>query len=257
MVGSFEIIHKDSKEMSELATATVDLVITSPPYFSTETEALLKAPLDRQTHEEVVQAQVTAFAHSLSPVFNEMVRILKPGGALVLQTKDLRYGAFLISLAETHRQQVVDAGLHLVTKVYWQARFLSSAQKARIKDVSTVGRFCAQDVEEFQVYTTRGGCALRGAPVELDDQERKACISPLWCLPGNGGNQTHPYQSPASVLKRFIALYSAPGDWVVDPFAGHATALRLAARLGRNTVGYEIDQKHVEKANALYAQKRR
>jgi modification methylase len=257
MMGSFEMRHKDSSDMSELANGSVDLVITSPPYFSAETEILLKVPLADQTHVRQVQAQVTAFAHSLSPVFHEIGQILKPGGVLVLQTKDLRYGPFLVSLADCHHRQVLDAGLLMVTKVLWQSQFLSHAQRARRPDTATVGRYVAPDVEAFHVYTTEQGFALRGAPVQLDDPEREECHSPLWCLPGNGGNQTHPYQSPASVLKRFVSLYSAPGDLVVDPFAGHGTALRLAARLGRKTVGYEIDAKHVEKAIALYDRRRR
>jgi modification methylase len=257
MTGSFEMINKDSSNMSKIETGSVDLVITSPPYFSVETETLLKASLKDQVQIDLVQDQVTKFAHTLSPTFNEIRRVLRPGGALIIQTKDLRYGKFLITLAETHRQQVLDTGLYLITKVYWQSQFPSHAQKARMKNMTSVGCFCAQDVEEFQAYTTREGVALRGAPVELEDEERDACSSPLWCLPGPGNSQTHPYQSPASVVKKFIALYSAPGDRVLDPFAGHGTALRLAASSGRHAVGYEIDGEHVKKARALFQSKRR
>jgi site-specific DNA-methyltransferase (adenine-specific) len=52
-------------------------------------------------------------------------------------------------------------------------------------------------------------------------------------------------------VRRFIALYSEPGDLVVDPFAGHGTTLRVALAMGRRAIGYEIDQRHASMADRL------
>ena len=38
-----------------------------------------------------------------------------------------------------------------------------------------------------------------------------------------------------------MATYSAPGDWVLDPFCGFGTALAAAQRLDRFAVGFETD----------------
>jgi DNA modification methylase len=35
--------------------------------------------------------------------------------------------------------------------------------------------------------------------------------------------------------------YSAPGDWVLDPFCGFGTTFVAAQRLGRRTAGFEKD----------------
>ncbi len=104
-----------------------------------------------------------------------------------------------------------------------------------------VGAFTAPDVEEFLVFTHAGAQLARTEVVDLSADELAACRDPLWTVPGSGGAKRHPYQSPANVIRRFVALYSAAGDLVVDPFAGGGTTLRVATALGRRAIGYEID----------------
>ena len=43
------------------------------------------------------------------------------------------------------------------------------------------------------------------------------------------------------VPRRLIKLYSYPEDLVLDPFAGSGTTLVASKRLGRNSVGVEIN----------------
>jgi hypothetical protein len=38
-----------------------------------------------------------------------------------------------------------------------------------------------------------------------------------------------------------IDAYSAPGDWILDPFAGLGTSLVTAQRLGRQAIGFEAN----------------
>lgn len=46
---------------------------------------------------------------------------------------------------------------------------------------------------------------------------------------------------PLSLMLEVVRDYSRPGDVVVDPFAGHATTLLAAHRLGRVALGAEVD----------------
>ena len=43
-------------------------------------------------------------------------------------------------------------------------------------------------------------------------------------------------QKPLGVLRRIVAASSAPGDWVLDPFAGSGTTGAAARLLGRRFV---------------------
>ena len=42
-----------------------------------------------------------------------------------------------------------------------------------------------------------------------------------------------------------MRMFSIKGDNILDPFAGLGTTLRVANRLGRNAIGYEIDDEIV------------
>lgn len=62
----------------------------------------------------------------------------------------------------------------------------------------------------------------------------------------------HPTAKPESILREFIAATTAPGQTVLDPFAGSGTTLRAALDLGRLAVGIEIDRRHYQTAkNAI------
>ena len=51
----------------------------------------------------------------------------------------------------------------------------------------------------------------------------------------------HPTPKPVELMARFVAWHSAPGDLVLDPFAGSGTTLVAAKNLGRRSVGIEIE----------------
>jgi DNA modification methylase len=44
------------------------------------------------------------------------------------------------------------------------------------------------------------------------------------------------------LAERLIRMFSFAGDTVLDPFLGTGTTAVAAAALGRNSIGFEIDQ---------------
>ncbi len=56
----------------------------------------------------------------------------------------------------------------------------------------------------------------------------------------------YPTQKPLALLERIIAASSNPGDLVLDPFAGCATACVAAEKLGRQWIGIDLSPKAVE-----------
>ena len=59
----------------------------------------------------------------------------------------------------------------------------------------------------------------------------------------------YPTQKPLALLERIIRASSNPGDVVLDPFAGCATACVAAEALGRQWVGIDLSAKAVELVN--------
>jgi hypothetical protein len=56
-------------------------------------------------------------------------------------------------------------------------------------------------------------------------------------------------QIPYQMMRR----YTKPGEWVLDVFAGSGTTLIEGQRLGRNTIGVELQQRMVDHARELVA----
>ena len=55
-------------------------------------------------------------------------------------------------------------------------------------------------------------------------------------------------QMPEQLIGRIVRACSNPGDLVLDPFAGTATTLVVAKKLGRRYVGYDISEAYVERS---------
>ena len=146
--------------MDALADGEADLIVTSPPYYPSELEPLLHAPRREQQELERVRATVVRYALSLRPVFAECARVLRSGGVLIVQTKDLRYRGFLVGLAHVHRDLAEGCGFALVTRLYWrrtrEPRRHGSPQAA-VERGMQVGGFVAADVEDFLIFSDLGG----------------------------------------------------------------------------------------------------
>ncbi len=58
--------------------------------------------------------------------------------------------------------------------------------------------------------------------------------------------EEHPSQKPVALLERIILASSNPGETVLDPFSGTFTTSSVAARLGRRSIGIEIEESFVK-----------
>lgn len=58
--------------------------------------------------------------------------------------------------------------------------------------------------------------------------------------------EEHPSQKPETLLERIIKASSSPGDTVLDPFSGTFTTCAVAKRLGRKSIGIEIEEQFVK-----------
>ena len=58
------------------------------------------------------------------------------------------------------------------------------------------------------------------------------------------GNRLHPTQKPLAILTPLIDAFSAPGELVLDPFAGSGSSLLAAKSRGRHYLGIELDDRY-------------
>lgn len=58
--------------------------------------------------------------------------------------------------------------------------------------------------------------------------------------------EEHPSQKPEALLERIIKASSNEGDTVLDPFSGTFTTSAVANRLGRKSIGIEIEEEYMK-----------
>lgn len=58
----------------------------------------------------------------------------------------------------------------------------------------------------------------------------------------------HEWQQSEAELASIIDYFTYPGDVIVEPFAGSATTLIAASKMGRRAIGAELDRKHYNSA---------
>jgi modification methylase len=246
---TWAIHHGNGASMWHLEDGSVDLVLTSPPYYPDELERELRRPLAEQTHVDEVEMAVTTLALSLQPVFHEIARVLKPAGQLIVQTRDLRYGGFLIGPLDVHRRLAEVADFRLVADVAWEATPASFGRERTVKAMWSQGRFVTAETERFMIFSRTPLAGSSEARIDAPAEYAE----PIWKLPAQGRHRTHPHESPKSVLRRLIELHTRPGDLVADPLCGHGTVVLVALELGRSGIGYDIDEDCVREAREKLA----
>ena len=58
--------------------------------------------------------------------------------------------------------------------------------------------------------------------------------------------ENHPTQKPEALLERIIKASSSVGDLVLDPFSGSFTTSAVATKLGRKSIGIDINPDYFE-----------
>lgn len=58
--------------------------------------------------------------------------------------------------------------------------------------------------------------------------------------------ENHPTQKPESLLERIIKASSNLGDLVLDPFSGSFTTSTVSKKLGRKSIGIEVNEEYVK-----------
>lgn len=58
--------------------------------------------------------------------------------------------------------------------------------------------------------------------------------------------EEHPTQKPEALMERIIRASSNPGSMILDPFAGSFSTCAVAKKLGRRSVGIELNEDYVK-----------
>jgi len=244
MISEPRVIHGNGAVMDELTDGSAHLILTSPPYFPEEMENLFHGGFSNEEKCEQLANDISRFAVLLKPVFDECTRILADDGTFILQTRDVRLGDRLVGVESIHRNLIEATGLVLYTRYLWRPRYVTHTRRSQIKTSAEESMPRAFDPEVFLVFKHPGAKPHgQSTPDDL-----AMLMADIVTTPKGHLSAPHKHQAPLPMIEAIIRTWTEPDQLVVDPFCGGASTLLVANRLGRQSIGYEIDANSVELA---------
>lgn len=255
------IFYKSSQNMCEVSDCSVDLIITSPPYFNIKDYA--KNGYQDLIHSHSKKGDLGAiseykiYIQELLKVWRECERVLKPNGKLCINVplmpmfkKDLRthYNRHIFDLQSDIQHSILEStSLFLLDLYIWNRT--NTTKKLMFGSYPYPRNFYAQNTSEFITIYVKDG-KPQNTPQELKEQSKLSqkewveYTKQIWDIPIPNKSDVafgkHAAIMPEAIPYRLIKLYSFIGDIVLDPFAGSGTTLKVAKELERNFIGYEI-----------------
>lgn len=223
------ILHGDTLTILGSIEASVDAVITDPPYASgsrleahkSSSGAMLRAGRFADRPIELDQMTTTGFIWLMRAV-GMAVRPLLPDGGSFLSFIDWRQWPNLVGALETCNYRV--QGM-----IVWDKGSMGLGNGFRAQHEL----ICHASKGVPTVYDRGCGNVLRVPRQEPVD---------------------HPSPKPVAIMGRLVDVVTAPGAMVLDPFMGGGSTLRAAKDRGRRAIGIEIEERYCENAAKRLAQ---
>ncbi len=244
------IIIGDSRNMGEISDNSIDLIITSPPYWHIKDYGIPgQIGYGQSLHEYLID---------LYRVWSEAHRVLKPGRRLCINIGDqfarsTIYGRYkIIPLHAELIAQCESLGFDYMGAIIWQKKTtLRTTGGAPVMGSYPYppNGMIEIDYEFILIFKKPGKSpkvpsALKHQS-QLHKEEWKEYFSGHWTFPGVR-QQEHEAMFPEELPKRLIKMFSFVNDTVLDPFLGSGTTAKVALGLQRNAIGYEINPAFVE-----------
>lgn len=247
------IIHQKScQKMSEVESDSLRLIVTSPPYFNAKDyENPGQIGLSSKSYKQYIQ--------SMLPVWKECFRALKPNGKLCINTPILPMEKAVMNTHHNRDYQNINndieasildgTDLFRYNLVIWDK---GSTDQLMMGSYPYPPNFYGLNTIEFINIFVKDGAPEkiskeRKEKSKLNKADWREYISSIWRFPPEK-DRSHPAPFPEEMPHRLIRMFSFVDDIILDPFMGSGTTAVAAKKLGRNYLGYELNEKFIRMA---------
>lgn len=240
------LINGDSRNMTKIATNSVELIVTSPPYWQLKDYGSANQIGFHDSYE--------SYINNLNLVWKECDRILKPGCRLCINIGDqfarsVYYGRYKVIPIRTEIIRFCETiGLDYMGAVIWQKQTTMNTTGGG----AIMGSFpyprngiLKIDYEFILIFKKQGKAPVPDIESkrcsEMTKEEWNKYFSSHWTF-GGARQDGHIAMFPEELPARLIKMFTFVGETVFDPFMGSGTTALAAKHLGRNSIGYEINR---------------
>lgn len=236
--------------MNLIQDASVNLVITSPPYWQLK---------DYGTKNQIgYHENYETYINNLNLVWKECYRVLDNGCRLCINIGDqfaraVYYGRYKVIPIRTEIIKFCESiGFDYMGAIIWQKQTTTNTTGG----ASLMGSFptprngiISIDYEFILIFKKLG--IPSKVNKEIKDQSRmtteewKEYFSGHWTF-GGAKQDGHIAMFPEELPKRLIKMFAFKGETVLDPFMGSGTTTLAARNLGRHSIGYEINSEFID-----------
>ncbi len=243
------IINGDSRRMIELPDNSVDLVITSPPYWQLK---------DYGSSDQIgFNDSYENYINNLNLVWKESHRVLNSGCRLCVNIGDqfaraVYYGRYKVIPIRTEIIKFCETiGFDYMGAIIWQKKTTTNTTGG----ASVMGSFpyprngiLSIDYEFILLFKKLGKPKKPAKDLKeqskMTKEEWKEYFSGHWNF-GGAKQDGHIAMFPEELPRRLIKMFSFVGDTVLDPFLGSGTTSLAAKSLSRSSVGYELNAEFI------------
>lgn len=244
------LYNGDSRNMTKMYAESVELIVTSPPYWQLKDYG--------SKHQIGFHDSYESYINNLNLVWKECERILKPGCRLCINIGDqfarsVYYGRYKVIPIRTEIIRFCETiGLDYMGAIIWQKQTTMNTTGGG----AVMGSFpyprngiLKIDYEFILIFKKQGKSPIPSAEAKaksvMTKDEWNTYFASHWTF-GGARQDGHIAMFPEELPARLIKMFTFSGETVFDPFMGSGTTALAAKHLSRSSIGYEINPEFKE-----------
>ena len=263
MKTTHKILFQDARDLKEIPSESVDLIVTSPPYPMIEMWDEMFGNQNPDIQNALASGNgklAYALMHEiLDSVWDEVFRVLKNGRFACINIGDAtRTVKGNFCLYPNHARiltHLLKIGFSALPDILWRKQ-ANTPNKFMGSGMLPAGAYVTLE-HEYILIVRKGPKREFKTEKEKENrresalfwEERNIWFSDVWTdIKGkcqkisNNVSRLRSAAFPYELAYRLINMYSVKSDAVLDPFLGTGTTTAAAMTSGRNSIGVEIDK---------------